>query len=248
MSPTRRLVRALHPAFIRLVPLIAVALLSTGCNASNDDDGLPTAPSPPPTSSGAPQLTGISADPGGAGLQHATEFSFQPIGEPGTSPTFAWTFGEGGSSNAGADVRYVYAQAGTFTVRLEARNQAGSSAVTRNVDVRSLAGAWSGTVSGHTTVPPGQPQPIRSFELALNETPMRTLGPVSGSWLDNAGCRQQTMLAQVGHPREVMISLEGLFCNNTDFTLTGALDASGNVIEGRCANGGPDCTFRMTRR
>ncbi len=210
---------------------------------------MPTSPSPPPaTGGGAPQLTGITASPSGVGLQHATEFTFLPTGDAGASPTYAWTFGEGGSSNTGAEARYLYAQPGTFTVRVEARNSAGASAVTRNVEVRSLAGSWSGTVTGHTTLPTGQSQPIRSFELTLDQTPSRSLGPVNGDWSDNAGCRQRTMLAQVTHPRAVMISLESFLCNNTDFTLTGVLDESGTVIEGRCVNGGPACTFRMTRR
>ncbi len=232
---------------------VTAALSVLAVSGCSDYESMPTTPtqSPAPspsTPTGAPALTGVGIEPGGAGLQHATDFAFQPLGETGASPTFAWTFGEGGTSSAGANVRYVYAQAGTFTVRVEARNGAGSSAATRTVDVRSLAGAWSGTVTGHTNLPAGQAQPVRTFELTLEQTPSRALGPVTGEWTDNAGCRQRTMLGQVSHPRDIVISLESFFCNNTDFTLTGTMDASGTVVEGRCVNGGPDCVFRMTRR
>lgn len=229
VNPTRR-----AAAVLVLVTALAIA----GCNSSGDAPGSPTARSPPPSSSGVPLLTGIAAEPDGAGLQHATEFSFQPVGEAGANPTFAWTLGEGESADAGRDARHVYAQAGTFTVRVEAHNAAGTSAATRSVAVRSLAGAWSGTVSGHTNLPPGQSQPVQTFNLVLDQTPSHARGSVTGQWSDNAGCRQQTMLVQVAHPRDVMISLESFFCNDTDFTLTGTLDATGNVIEGRCANGG----------
>lgn len=209
----------------------------------------PTAPTPPTTPTVvAPQLTGVSAEPSGVGLQNATNFSLQPTGELGTNSTFSWNLGDGATRDGGASIVYTYDRPGAFTVRAEARNSAGTSSASRTVDVSSLIGTWAGTLTGHANAPAERPAPITSFELTINLAPRAEMGPVLGRWRDSAGCDQSTLVGQVGHPRNVVLSVESLICNGGDLTLTGTLDGTGNVIEGRCPNGGASCAFRMERR
>jgi hypothetical protein len=236
-----------------LVFTAALGIMTVGCDSNSEADSpsVPTSPTPPPSSPSppatAPQLTGITVDPGGVGIQHATTFSFGLTGQTGTDSAIAWTSDGNGVNASGATATHTFTQAGLFTVRAEARNASGTSAVTRAVEIKALAGLWEGTIRDH--VPPtNRPVPIQSFELRLDGVPTRTIAPVAALWTDNAGCRHSIVAAAVDAPRHVEISMEQLPCNDRDFSLSGTVDETGTVIEGRCLNGGPNCTFRMTRR
>jgi hypothetical protein len=161
-----------------------------------------------------------------------------------------------GSSNAGtyslppATVLGTAAPPGTYYVRVAAANPCGASPLSNEVSVMvspasgaSLVGTWSGTVSNYTK--PYPYPPITSFELTLNNEPTPTSTTLSGLWVDNKGCRTESIVGGIsGLP---VIAIESLVCNDSgDFVLT-VQSNNGAVAEGRC-NSGPNCTFRMTRR
>lgn len=137
----------------------------------------------------------------------------------------------------------------TYFVRLAAVNECGASAFSDEVSFTvlppsgaTLVGTWSGTVSNYS-----QPFPwpaITSFQLTLNTEPTWTIGPLSGLWIDNRGCRHSLIAG--GFDPLPFVSMESLPCNDGDFVLS-VQSNTGSVVTGRC-NIGPDCTFRMTRR
>ena len=207
-----------------------------GCNA----------PGPP---------TGLTATPttGGVTLRWTA-----PAGGGATS--YALDVGSGpGLANLGtfalpnATTLTSPAPAGQYFVRLRALNGCGSSAPSAEVSFTIGAvnpivplppGTYVGVMSGNVRPGLGRP-PITSFQLTLNQTTPALFAAVSGRWSDNAGCVRTTIFAgQSGG--QYLIDIESLVCNDGDMILR-LNSVSGNVVQGTC-NGGPACTFSMTRQ
>jgi PKD repeat protein len=96
----------------------------------------------------APVAGTVVASPTTA-LQGATSVSFSAQGasDPDSDPlTYEWNFGDG-STGSGATTTHTYNTAGTMNVTVTVKDPKGLSATASgSVTVRSLAGAWSGTI------------------------------------------------------------------------------------------------------
>jgi hypothetical protein len=93
--------------------------------------------------------------PSGDGIAGVTRYSFaaSPANDPdGDALTFTWSFGDG-STASGATATRVYRQAGNFVPRLTARDPSSNEVVVAasSLLVRSMAGTWSGQISGFGT-------------------------------------------------------------------------------------------------
>ena len=235
-----------------LLSVLAIAVLTAGCGGGGRSSPSPTAPSGPV----APVIRSISVSPTGVGLENATNFTFS-ADTNATTPqsTFSWQFGDGSPPEAGSTATHVFSRSGPFVVRLTITNAAGEATSTTTTQIRSLVGYWIATVTGHTTVPANRR--ISRVDLLLNQSP----GPgtrgtaLSGSWVDDAGCRFTTRIfGSVSHPRGISVGVESLPCNDggtgrtSDFYLSGTADEQLNVVTGNCTQGGPNCQFRMVRQ
>lgn len=84
------------------------------------------------------------------GLQAATPITFASQGAGGGSGTltYTWNFGDG-TTATGPLVTHVYNTSGVFTVKLDVSDgKKSAAAAAASVTIRSLAGAWRGTLAG----------------------------------------------------------------------------------------------------
>lgn len=208
----------------RFISLIT-ALATAACSGSSS----PTAPTPPAQNV---SVQSIQPTPSGTGVQFNTDFQFDAQGSFPTGTQFTWQFGDGSTGTTSAPRgTHIYAQAGNFTVTVEARLGANSSVSTRQVSVRSMVGRWLGTITGHTTFPANRPIPIPSFELVVTgaaaPAPGARVAALSATWADDAGCREnragfinQTFTFQP--TASVGFGVESLLCNDrSDFYMSG---------------------------
>lgn len=221
---------------------ICAMICLTGCG------GPATRPSPT-----APVIRSLSVSPMIVGIEGATRFTFSAaIDAPGGEAAFGWQFGDGNGSTTAGPVSHVYQRAGNYVAQLTASNASGSSAITVNVRVASMVGTWVGAVTGHTRYPPNRPIPISQFQLNILQ-PIATvsLGSLTASWSDNAGCRENSagrIRGHVGDPAAIQFGIEQLLCNDGDMYFSGSADPTGNSFSGTCQQGGPDCRFVMVRQ
>jgi PKD repeat protein len=99
----------------------------------------------------APTVSGASANPA-TGLAAATsvQFSVQAADPDGDALTVTWNFGDGGSGS-GNNPSHVYQNAGTFNVTVTVSDGEKSATGSTSVTIRSLSGAWGGTLAGTLT-------------------------------------------------------------------------------------------------
>lgn len=221
----------------------AVIITVMGFAACGDSEGPVTEPGPT-----VPTITRVTATTPGVGIE-AAPLTFVAEGSSSAGTSYTWQFGDGSSLTGGASVTKAYAAAGTYTIQVSASNTAGQSSASTSIRIVSLRGVWRGTVTGHLP-PSDRPIPITSFELTLNSS--LPLGPgfinLDATWLDDAGCRQRGIVGNVSAPRNILVSVESLICNDGDFTLVGTPDDEGRVINGTCPRGGSNCRFAMVRQ
>jgi hypothetical protein len=101
-----------------------------------------------------PEIGSVAASPG-TGLAAATTISFtaQGVNDEDDDPlTFEWDYGDGVTEETtGSTATHVYANAGTFTVRLTVSDEGSSASATTTVTIRNLTGTWTGQLQGLTT-------------------------------------------------------------------------------------------------
>jgi hypothetical protein len=217
---------------------VVVVLTAAGCTPPGPPTGVITSPTASnvtirwasPASGGPP--TGYVIDVGsGAGLSNLGSF---PL--PNTTTLTA------------------PAPAAQYFVRIRALNACGSSPPSAEVSFRVgstgtvgpvSAGVYSGTMSGNVRPAPGRPA-ISSFVLTLNQSTPSSFAQISGRWSDSAGCVRTSGIFAGPSSTGVTISVESLACNDGDMILR-VQSINGNVVSGTC-NGGPSCTFTMTRQ
>lgn len=232
--------------YVRLVGIYASAASAASNELAVTIEGGGCTPPGPPT--GLIAISGI----GNVTVNwNAPTVGSAPTGyriEAGTAP---------GASNVGAfllpPITSVSSPipSGQYYVRVTAINACGTSPASSetsfavgSVGGASLAGNWSGVVFNYTR--PFGRGVLTNFDLRIDTPPPATgVASRAGLWIDNLGCRHSLIatLTSMGLP---IISMESLACTDGDFTLR-VRSNTGTVVEGTC-NGGPNCTFRMTRR
>jgi hypothetical protein len=128
----------------RLSAAVLTLTVSIGCGGSPVQPSAPPPPAPGPAESPIVRLA-VSVDDAGArdAIAGVSEIVVDATGSTGAGAlTFAVDFGDG-ASTTGATARHVYAQPGTFTVTVQARDAQGRSASgSREVRVQALIGNW----------------------------------------------------------------------------------------------------------
>jgi hypothetical protein len=94
----------------------------------------------------APTVSATTATPT-TGLAAATSIQFSTTASDpdGDALTYSWNFGDGGSGS-GANPTHVYPSAGTFNVSVTVSDGEKSATGSTSVTIRSLSGAWGGTL------------------------------------------------------------------------------------------------------
>jgi hypothetical protein len=144
---------------------------------------------------------------------------------------------------------------GQYFVRVVALNGCGTSAPSTAASfvvgggggaLSVPAGFYVGTVLNFTRTGVA---PITSFTLQLNQPVPAgsTVQTLSARWTDNRGCVKTTGIIGFTTSTGPTISLENFSCNDGDFGLR-VTSVNGTVYSGACLNGGPNCTFQMTRQ
>jgi hypothetical protein len=174
----------------------------------------------------APTAGTITASPSGNALQGATGVSYSASGasDPDGDPlTYSWNFGDGGTGS-GSPFSHTFQTSGSFTVQVTVSDGKKSASASTTTTVRSLAGAWAGSISG---IP-------FSFNLAHSGS------NVTGNYSDADG--PGTVSGTVSNPRAVRLTVNQP--QFFPFTFIGNADESLNTITGTI-EGFP---FTMTRR
>jgi hypothetical protein len=176
----------------------------------------------PPTVS---SISVLQPGDGGVGLQGATIFRFGATTADAESDavSLTWTFGDGAASATGSEVTHVYGSSGTFTVRLTAQDAKGASTSTeRAVQVRSMTGRWSGTITAG-----GQ-----SIAFTLQLTQQQAGSAITGSYSDSKGAGSVAR-SGISDTRAVSLTIGQ---GNLTIDLSCRLDVSGNRCDGTTGN------------
>ncbi len=182
-----------------------------------------------------PTISGVTASPSIA-LQSATAVSFSAnaTDPDGDSLTYNWNFGDG-ATGTGATATHAYDTAGTFNVSVEVSDTKSHKATgSTSATVRSLAGPWTGRITGGFTF---------SCNLAQNGS------IITGSYADYAG--NGTITGSVSPPLAVRLTAK--LPQYLPFYLTGNASSDLNTIMGSTTglvdgNGSPVTpSFTMTR-
>jgi hypothetical protein len=168
----------------------------------------------------APTVSGVTVTPSGAAVMGATNvtFSAQATDPDGDPITYSWNFGDG-ASGSGQSASHVYNAAGSFQATVTATAKEKSATGSGNVNVRSLAGRWTGNLVGGGT-----------FNTVVNLA--HSSSTLTGNYADQFG--SGTVSGRVSDPRAVTftVSISGF----QPFTFTGTVDAAGDRMTGT-ANG-----------
>ena len=170
----------------------------------------------------APTVSGVTVTPTGNAVMGATSVSFSAqASDPDGDPiTYSWEFGDG-STGSGQTASHVYSAAGNFQAIVTATAKEKTARGTGNVNVRSLAGRWTGNLIGE----------FATFNTVVNLAHSGTT--LSGNYVDGFG-NSGTVTGRVSNPRAVTftVNVPGF----APFTFTGNADDSGDRITGS-ANG-----------
>jgi PKD repeat protein len=138
----------------------------------------PPAP-PPPAPVGTAPVASFYASPSSGDAPLAVQFTNQSSGQ---DATYAWNFGDGGSS-ADLNPSHTYTVSGTYTARLVATNSVGSNEYTQTITV-STAPSSPPSGGGDTSPPPSSgggdtsPPPSSGGTVAVDFTAERRTGTV----------------------------------------------------------------------
>lgn len=167
-----------------------------------------------------PAITGIVGSPA-TGLQSSTPIAFSAAAndESGDPLSYAWEFGDGGTSTEVAPA-HVYNAAGTFTVRLTVSDSRSSAERETTVTVKSLSGTWTGQDT--------QFNYAESF--ALTQSGATVTGTLSALPADAGCCGSVSGAVSTGSPRvSLTVVING---RNVTFTFSGEPGLDGNTLIG----------------
>jgi PKD domain len=116
----------------QVVFAIVLGVLAGSCGGK----GTPSTPTP---------TLAVTASPSGVALEQATSVAFSVSGGQ-SGQMYAWDFGDGSGTSAGATTSHVYSRSGAFAVTVRPAN--GGDPASVGVTVRSVTGTWDLTVTG----------------------------------------------------------------------------------------------------
>jgi hypothetical protein len=186
------------------------------------------------TANDPPTISGVTANPSIA-LQGATSVTFSATAtdKDNDTLTYTWNFGDSGTGT-GASPSHVYASAGAYNVTVEVSDGKKKATGSTNVQVVSVAGAWSVRIAGFNA------SYVATFNLAQ-------AGPaITGNFADNFN-GSGPVTGVVSPARNVR--LESRIPNFRAGIWTGALSNDGQTIDGTVDwyQAGIQ-TFTLTRR
>jgi hypothetical protein len=165
----------------------------------------------------APSIGSVSVAPQ-SGLQGATDITFSVAGanDPEGDPlTYTWEFGDG-STGSGATVTHKYATAGTFSATVTVGDGQHTVSARGSVSIVSLTGTWRGNNAAYTV------------------TITHAGSVLMVVWDDVAGglSRRWSGSGSVTAPRNMSAALNPVLNAGSPISLTGTLDATGNILSG----------------
>ncbi|MGC4083927.1 MAG: PKD domain-containing protein [Vicinamibacterales bacterium] len=156
-----------------MVPMCGLLLLGLLSVACDEENRLPTTPtpttpsvpvSPPAPVNRAPTIDRVDVSPQGVALVGATVITFTATAADPDADTLAydWNFGDGSSvTNAGPTPQHVFRDAGTLAVAVTVRDQHGESSVLHTpVKTVTVTGTWRGCALSGTG--------IQTYEISQN--------------------------------------------------------------------------------
>jgi chitodextrinase len=183
------------------------------------------------SSSTLPASVSASASPGGTAIVGVTQVTLTATAANLTTPTYSWSFGDGGST-AGQTVTHVYSAAGSFTATVTATGKEGSATGSVAVSTRGVAGVWAAEIIPNWTA---------TLEIA------QTGASVSGTWRTNqispATEWNETLSGTLTSPRAFTVH-QGGYCQ-TEFA--GTFDTELMQMHGTMGSAMTDCGAPSTQ-
>jgi PKD repeat protein len=171
-----------------------------------------------------PTVSAVTASPS-TGLMGATTISFsaQASDPDNNTLTYAWDFGDGGTSTATTPT-YTYNTAGNFTAKVTVNDGKASVSNQTAVTIRSLTGTWRSNAVGYS-------QGTIQFTLTLAQSGTTVTGSVVGTHVSGpAGTNAGPILVgsvKTATPRvTVTTSLSGWDGGNMTFAVDPSSDAN----------------------
>jgi hypothetical protein len=181
------------------------------------------------TANDPPTISGVAANPPVA-LQGATSVTFSATAadKDKDTLTYTWNFGDGGTGT-GASPSHVYQTAGVFNATVKVSDGKKDVTGNTNVDVRGLAGAWSGRFAN------GYPFTVNLAHAGSS---------LSGNYV--AGYGSGPLDGNVTAPFEVhfVAHVPGYYA----FSFNGVADPNIGTITGTASDPGGSAAFTLTRR